>query len=96
MKNTCTNVLLLLLFTIYTTGCKKDLAKNATLPPATQEGKNTVGFTVNGEVWVPYAKCESFSNPCREISAHYGASGGHRLMELTLVLQEPEEANLHI
>ena len=53
--------------------CKKDPTKNAMLPPATQEGKNTVGFTMNGEVWVPYSKCQAFSNPCEEI---YGASGG--------------------
>ena len=57
-------------------GCKKDPTKNATLPAASQEGKNTIGFTINGEVWVPYAKCASFSNPCREITARYGASGG--------------------
>ena len=56
--------------------CKKDPTKNATLPPATQEGKNTIGFTINGEVWVPYAKCAAFSDPCREILARYGASGG--------------------
>lgn len=63
MKITCT-YLLLILFTILTTGsCKKDPIKNAVLPPATQEGKNTVGFTINSEVWVPYYKCQSFSNP---------------------------------
>ena len=56
--------------------CKKDPTKNATLPAASQEGKNTIGFTINGEVWVPYAKCAAFSNPCREISARYGTSGG--------------------
>lgn len=57
-------------------GCKKDPTKNATLPAATQEGKNTIGFTINGEVWVPYYKCRSFGNPCGEISATYGISGG--------------------
>ena len=57
-------------------GCKKDPTKNATLPAASQEGKNTIGFTINGEVWVPYEKCAAFSNPCREITARYGTSGG--------------------
>ena len=58
-------------------GCKKDPTKNATLPAATQEGKNTIGFTINGEVWEPYYKCRSFSgDPCGEILARYGASGG--------------------
>lgn len=61
---------------LFFAGCKKDPTKNATLPAPTQEGKNTIGFTINGEVWVPYAKCAAFSNPCREISARYGASGG--------------------
>jgi hypothetical protein len=56
--------------------CNKESVSNPTLPPATQEGKNTVGFTINGEVWVPYAKCAAFTNPCREISVRYGAAGG--------------------
>ena len=74
-----------LLYVLFTTAtismvigssCKKDPTKNATLPPVTQEGKNTVGFTINGEVWVPYSKCQAFSNPCSEMSASYGVSGG--------------------
>jgi hypothetical protein len=71
-------IFLLPIFLSSFTGCKKnnDPTKNAVLPPATQEGKNTVGFTIDGEVWVPYSKCESFSNPCNEILARYGASGG--------------------
>ncbi len=71
MKYTYTNILLLSLLTTFTTGCKKDPTKNATLPPATQEGGNTVGFTLNGEVWMPYYKCGFGQNPCGEISARY-------------------------
>jgi len=58
--------------------CKKDPTKNATLPQATQEGKNTVGFMINDEVWVPYAKCggsmagSGSGNLCSKISARYG------------------------
>ena len=59
--------------------CKKDPTKNAKLPPATQEGKNTIGFTLNGEVWVPYAKCGAFSNPCQEAQVSYGEAGGAQL-----------------
>lgn len=44
-------------FLLLNFSCKEDPTKNAVLPPATQEGKNTIGFTINGEVWVPYAKC---------------------------------------
>lgn len=53
--------------------CKKNNAPatNAVLPPATQEGKNTVGFTINGEVWVPYYKCGLGKDPCGEYSATY-------------------------
>jgi hypothetical protein len=39
-------------------------------------GKNTVGFTLNNEVWVPYYKCRFMGNPYGEISARYGESGG--------------------
>ena len=51
--------------------CKKDKpSKN--LPPVTQEGKNTVGFKVNGEIWTPFYKCSYSGDPCGEISARYG------------------------
>lgn len=52
-------------------GCKKDKATKAVLPPKNQEGKNTVGFTLNGEVWLPYYKCAIGSDPCGELSARY-------------------------
>ena len=39
----------------------------ATLPPITQEGKNTFGCKVDGEVWVPYYKCGGTGNPCGEL-----------------------------
>ena len=69
-------IFFLLITSLFFNGCKKDPTKDAKLPPITQEGKNTVGFTINDEVWVPYAKCSAFSNPCKEVSARYGASGG--------------------
>lgn len=34
------------------TNCKKNNPE-AGLPPATQEGKNTCGFLVNGKIWTP-------------------------------------------
>lgn len=66
------------LFIIFSfgTGCKKDPTKKAKLPPITQEGKNTIGFTINGDVWVPYYKCRFMGNPCGEIHASYGEAGG--------------------
>ncbi|KHJ39510.1 hypothetical protein PBAC_00170 [Pedobacter glucosidilyticus] len=60
--------------------CKKDPTKNAVLPAATQEGKNTVGFTLNDEVWVPYAKCGLWlSQPCRKIAASYGGTNAKNI-----------------
>lgn len=67
---------LLLFASLIFTTCKKDPTKNAKLPPATQEGKNTVGFTLGDDVWVPYYKCRFMGDPCGEISATYGESGG--------------------
>nr|WP_152605915.1 hypothetical protein [Pedobacter glucosidilyticus] len=51
--------------------CKKDPTANQVLPAITQEGKNTAGFTLNDEVWVPYAECH-LNDACRKISASYG------------------------
>lgn len=34
------------------TNCKKNNPESG-LPPATQEGKNTAGFLINGKVWLP-------------------------------------------
>lgn len=70
------SIIFLLLFSLIFTTCKKDLTKNATLPPATQEGKNTIGFTIDGEVWVPYYNCRFMGNPCGELQASYGTMGG--------------------
>ncbi len=33
--------------------CEKDRTDVTGLPPATQEGKNTLGFLLNGEPWIP-------------------------------------------
>ena len=65
--------LLVISIIITATACKKDKPPPAVLPPITQEGKNTVGFTIDGDVWVPYAKCGFGSDPCGEISARYGS-----------------------
>ena len=50
--------------------CKKSVPSNV-LPPSTQEGKNTVGFKVNGKVWTPYSKCSFSQNPCGAIDLEY-------------------------
>jgi len=69
-------IFFLLIISLLFAACKKDPTKNAKLPPITQEGKNTIGFTINGEVWVPYYECGFMGNPCGEIQASYGEAGG--------------------
>ncbi|TZF85786.1 hypothetical protein FW774_01565 (plasmid) [Pedobacter sp. BS3] len=83
MKTFKTPLLLLALCTMLLTTmtCKKDPTKNAVLPPATQAGKNTAGFILNNEVWVPYYKCggsmagSGSGNACGKISAEYHLTG---------------------
>lgn len=75
MKHFLQQLIALIFFSslLINTGCKKDNPPPAILPTITQEGKNTVGFTINGDVWVPYASCSGWgANPCGEISAYYG------------------------
>ncbi len=51
MKRIITAAILLSLFTF--SKCKKDKTDHNGLPPATQEGKNTLGFLLNGQPWTP-------------------------------------------
>ena len=51
MKHISILSLLFLLIISSGTSCKKNNPESG-LPPATQEGKNTCGFLVNGKVWV--------------------------------------------
>jgi hypothetical protein len=46
-------ITILLLIIISSSNCIKNGTYTAQLPPATQEGKNTCGFLVNGKVWLP-------------------------------------------
>lgn len=50
--------------------CKKDDTDPNGLPAATQEGKNTGGFLVNGEPWLP--KASAVGNNPYTVSAAYG------------------------
>jgi hypothetical protein len=48
------NLLLLLsLLAFSSLRCHKDKIDSNDLPPATQEGKNTLGFMLNGQQWTP-------------------------------------------
>jgi Family of unknown function (DUF6252) len=46
-------ITILLLIITSSSNCKKGSLFSDKLPPATQEGKNTCGFLVNGKVWLP-------------------------------------------
>jgi hypothetical protein len=54
------SILVLLIFLLSVSGCHKKLYEAdpvaTTLPAATQEGKNTLGFLLNGQVWLPDSK----------------------------------------
>src|SRR5688500_11983081 len=46
--------LLILIFVIFCNAkCEKDNLDSNDLPPATQSGKNTLGFLLNGQPWTP-------------------------------------------
>jgi hypothetical protein len=73
VKNIFLPCLLLVAFVFINAHCKKEHPPKGVLPPITQEGKNTIGFTVGGDVWLPYFKCSFSGNPCGEIEARYGS-----------------------
>ncbi len=54
-------LLLLLLLSLLDTSCRKHKPLVAQLPPATQEGRGTFGFLVDGQVFKP--KGSSFGGP---------------------------------
>ena len=59
--------------------CKKDDTDPNGLPPATQEGKNTAGFLLDGQPWLP--KASAVGNNPYTVSATYGPFSfrAHRL-----------------
>ncbi len=56
--------------------CKEE-APSKSLPPITEEGRNTAGFLLDGEVWVPFAECGFYEDPCREIQTGYSTSSAY-------------------
>jgi hypothetical protein len=53
--------------------CKKESGGN-TLPAATTNGANTIGFIVKGEVWRPYYECGFLRNPCGKSSVNVAST----------------------
>jgi hypothetical protein len=83
MKLQTIQLILLFLAFILNVKCKKDkYTPPNVLPPVTQEGKNTLGFKVDGEIWVPYYECPAFSSlNCGELSA---SAGNYLITEFSL------------
>jgi len=45
---------IIILSTILAVSCQQEEIAPPELPPITQEGANTFGCLINGEVWLPY------------------------------------------
>lgn len=60
------------------TSCEKDPYKNGepSLPPITMEGKNTLGFLLDGKVWVPYQENPGLFTPTMEFYMDRTVLGG--------------------
>lgn len=73
MKNKLYSALILLIIILTAATCKKNPADTNGLPPATQDGKNTLGFLLNGQQWTPQG-----NNGTGNLSLYYdaGFSGG--------------------
>jgi hypothetical protein len=69
--------------------CKKSSPPLNILPPATQEGKNTFGCKVNGEIWIPYYQCSYGTSGCDELGFHvYSSDSVNKLpLQFTLVAE---------
>jgi hypothetical protein len=62
------------------THCRKSSPPPNILPPVTQEGKNTFGCKVKGEVWIPYFHCTVFTGSCKELGfSVYHSDTTHQL-----------------
>lgn len=66
---------LLLVVLFFFVCCKKDPAKNAELPAATQDGKGTLGFLLNGQPWTPKGS-RPFASPNLSIDFDPGYRNG--------------------
>ena len=81
MKKIITATLILTVFCF--TECKKNKPDSNGLPSATQEGKNTLGFMLNGQPWVPQG-----NNGTANLSLYYDvtfAGGGFNLAAYRII-----------
>ncbi|MEZ4909490.1 MAG: hypothetical protein R2774_01380 [Saprospiraceae bacterium] len=71
-QNLITNIIACLCI-ILISSCNKDPYQDGTpeLPPITMEGKNTLGFLLDGKVWVPYQENPGIFTPTLVNNIYY-------------------------
>lgn len=90
--------LILLLAAFLIPCCHKGKLPNV-LPPVTQEGKNTIGFKINGKVWIPERNRVPFGNRCPEVYVKYSDEMDGGVGSLIISVSRKENNNvayLHI
>lgn len=71
------NLLLVCLCLLFFAQCMKKVGPDRPImPPVTAEGKNKVGFTLDGKVWLPFHPCAAWNNSsCLEARVAYKGAG---------------------
>ncbi len=72
--------------------CKKSSPPPA-LPPVTEEGKNTFGCKINGQVWVPYLHCSAFTGSETELGYIIKPVNTYSTLPISIWLQAGNYAN---
>jgi len=95
----------LLLIITSSSNCIKSGSYTPTLPPATQEGKNTCGFLVNGKVWrprgdngFPNLNCnydETFMGGAFNINGYMYESGANNSISFVIAIDSLQSAGLY-
>jgi hypothetical protein len=75
------------LISVTSTSCNKSVGTNYTLPPITQEGKNTFGCEINGKIWIPYFQCSKIGPGDVQLSSYIGQYYDFAILPLAFGLQ---------
>jgi hypothetical protein len=79
--------LLLIIILFCVPNCKKQAPPPPwELPPITEEGKNTIGFMVDGEIWLPALECTGGLGPCGKLGVDIFPSNNNSLFPLKIDL----------
>jgi hypothetical protein len=98
-------ITILLLIITSSSNCIKNGTYKAQLPPATQEGKNTCGFLVNGKVWLPRGdngfsnlNCiydETFMGGAFNINGYMYESGANNSISFVVAIDSLQSSGLY-